>query len=836
MNNQEHATVPDQLREQLSEHLSQCGICQATLQELAEDSTGTGSACHDGFDAASHAGDSSTVIESRKHRSLNSDLPDVNSTLIETPTALGKYPPEPVAHTFPDPPRDDNHVGSVGRYQVKELVAHGGMSTVYSALDTVNERPVVLKVLSTWLDADPAARERIAREAEAAKRVRHPNVIAVYDFLLRDDLPPTVVMEQLSGNTLRHTLSDELLLDSRESASLLQGAARGLAACHEIGIVHRDVKPSNLLAETIDGERRLVVSDFGIALDSTHDKTLTKAGGLLGTPAYMSPEQILDPGSVDARSDVYSLGCVLYEMLTGRPPFLGSVRMLLWQATHETPRPPRSLNENVDHPLETICLKAIASNPAQRYPTAIDFADDLERYLGGKPIHARPAGPFVRFIKLCQRYPLFLTIAASLFVLLSGVSAVSVVAANRMSEARRKETSALEEASRHALVAEEQSELHKQAATVAEKQSQLAFDTMTQVIKDVEDGLSSLPQGSPIRKRLLETSLKSLDHAAEGFIDRSVINVHSARAMFELAGLHVRFGKPSEAVSANGNKVEKSAASESTSETASETADRLFTRAYEIAWKSYEEQGESLESLKLAQRIKSDHGKQLLYSQKDVQRAEQAIKRSLQLARLVLPKSEEKHEANLAIVLQLEMLSELSHRRNDFDEASKYLQESLAISEAHFPSDLPSSGETDLEVYEHKLIQYSLLAELSSKNGREEEAKQARKSALKTNLAIIAALEAQGDRGLEIAGQRIASVFLLAFLGDHRAAIAEGTICAEYLEEHLKTDPADLRTKQWLATTYSQIIAGHKALGEQEKATAWGKKRNAILANRKPSE
>jgi WD40 repeat protein/tRNA A-37 threonylcarbamoyl transferase component Bud32 len=313
---------------------------------------------------------------------------------------------------------ENSSLQKLGRFELLGVLGRGGFGTVYKARDPELDRTVAVKVPRAGNLAEAQELDRFLREARSAAQLRHPSIVTVHEVGQSDGLP-YLVSDFVQGVTLADQLSARRP-GFREAAELVAAVADALQYAHEQGVVHRDVKPSNIM---IGADGKPCVMDFGLAKRDAGEITMTVEGQVLGTPAYMAPEQARGEGhAVDGRGDVYSLGVVLYQLLTGELPFRGTQRMLLHQVLHDEPRPPRSLNDPIPRDLETVCLKAMAKEPGRRYQTARDFADDLRRWLKGEPIQARPVGAWGRGWRWARRRP-----AAAALLAVSGVAALALV-------------------------------------------------------------------------------------------------------------------------------------------------------------------------------------------------------------------------------------------------------------------------------------------------------------------------------------------------------------------------------------------------------------------------
>ncbi|MGD0899059.1 MAG: serine/threonine-protein kinase, partial [Thermoguttaceae bacterium] len=301
-------------------------------------------------------------------------------------------------------------------HDVIEVLGRGGMGMVLRARHRVLDRIVAVKMplAEHWLDEEDW--ERFLREARAAAGLQHPNICTIYE-VGRSGGRPYISMALVEGRTLAQWAKDHKP-NGREAAEILLGLARAVDHAHHRGILHRDIKPSNVMVEGASGQPMLM--DFGLAKQLAFTESdLTHSGQVLGTPAYMAPEQAAGHvHQVGTHSDIYALGAVLYYLLCGRPPFLGSSGEVIRQVQTDEPPPPRRFAPRIHRDLETICLHAMAHDPARRYGSAGDLADDLARFLAGEAILARCEGPITRLWRTVARRPAISAIAGAAFLIM----------------------------------------------------------------------------------------------------------------------------------------------------------------------------------------------------------------------------------------------------------------------------------------------------------------------------------------------------------------------------------------------------------------------------------
>jgi WD40 repeat protein len=360
-------------------------------------------------------------------------IPAPPAPTVPAPPPMGTDPTRMSPDGGPAVPATPAERPAIPGYEILGVLGHGGMGVVYKARHMRLNRLVALKMIRNGGQANAEDLLRFLGEVETAARLRHPHIVPIYE-VARHDGRPYFTMEFVEGGNLAQKIKGTPQ-PARPAAELLEALARAVHFAHGHKIVHRDLKPDNVLL-TADGMPK--ITDFGLAKRLELGTGLTQTGAMLGTPPYMAPEQAGGkPAAIGPATDVYALGAILYELLTGRPPFVGETPWdTLQHVRAEEPVPPRRLQPKVPRDLETICLKCLQKEPHKRYPSAAELAEDLQRVLSNQPIRARRTGVPERAWRWCRRNPAVASLVGSVALLLVLIAVGSSVAALLLAEQR----------------------------------------------------------------------------------------------------------------------------------------------------------------------------------------------------------------------------------------------------------------------------------------------------------------------------------------------------------------------------------------------------------------
>jgi serine/threonine protein kinase len=432
-------------------------------------------------------------------------------------------PPVPGTQLLtPVPPGSSSWVSNAG-YELLTEIGRGGMGVVYKARQRGLKRLVALKLIHGGIHVRDCLLRRLQTEAETIARLRHENIVQVYDVgEMNGD--PYVALELLEGGTLAAKLAGTPQPD-RLAAEMCRTLARAMHAAHQVGVVHRDLKPLNVL---LDESGRLKIADFGLAKRIEVESGQTQSGQVMGTPSYMAPEQARGQvHAVGPAADVYALGAILYEMLTGRPPFKGPTpHETVRQVIYDDPVPLSRLQSLVSRDLETICLKCLAKEPHRRYASAADMADDLDRYLDRRPILARRTPAWEVGVKWGRRHPITTMLAA-----LSLAASVALAATGiwyQKDLRRRNEADSNRLAAR---LNEGTSRLFKSQDELAKGRPHEAKLTLSNLLTEIKD--------EPVRLAELRSRATALLFQADAAIDRDKADA-ARRAAEERTREHYR--------------------------------------------------------------------------------------------------------------------------------------------------------------------------------------------------------------------------------------------------------------------------------------------------------
>ena len=448
-----------------------------------------------------------------------------------------------------------------GDYEVARELARGGMGVVFLARQVSLNRPVALKMILAGQLADDTDVKRFYTEAEAAANLDHPGIVPIYEVGQHEG-QHYFSMGFVEGQSLSQRLA-EGPLPSREAAALLVKVAEAIDYAHRRGVIHRDLKPGNILLDPSGNPR---VTDFGLAKKVEGDSALTASGQIMGTPSYMPPEQAGgNRGEVGPAADVYALGATLYALVTGRPPFQAATAMdTVLQVIGEEPVPPRRLNPGVPRDVETICLKCLEKEPARRYAAAADLADELRRYLDGKPILARPVGPAERAWRWSKRNRLAASLLTVVAVLTAAGTATITVLWLRAERSHHEAVTAGEQTRRalgEAVAAGERADRARDEAVAAGHRAEASAATARRAVSDYLDRITENPQLK--RPGLIGLRRDLLTHALsyyEGFLRESasdpMLRAETALAQRRAATILLELGDTNRAIEAARRAVE----------------------------------------------------------------------------------------------------------------------------------------------------------------------------------------------------------------------------------------------------------------------------------------
>jgi tetratricopeptide (TPR) repeat protein len=475
----------------------------------------------------------------------------------------------------------------LGKYLLLREVGHGGFGTVWEAYDLALQRTVALKMIRPEVHASPGDLRRLRTEAEAIARVQHPNIVQIYEVGDHEG-QPYLSLEFCAGGSLEKKLAGTPL-QPQPGAALVETLARAMQVAHQRGVLHRDLKPANVLLAEGDTPK---ITDFGLAR-KLDEAGATVTGVIMGTPSYMAPEQAQGRKDLGPACDVYALGAILYQCLTGRPPFRAATTLdTVMQVLHEEPVAPTRLNGKVPRDLETICLKCLHKDAGRRYPSAEALAEDLRRYKTGEPIAARPVAWPERLAKWMRRYPAVAALSGALLLavalgfllvtlewLAEGTARARAEAKEREAEAardrelqaknlehlarleadqRKREAEAARDSARQAKDLEHQARMEaeqRKHEALAQRDLVLKYftkaeDAVQQMLTEVSEGdqlLRNEPHFELVRKRLLEKALNYYQEFLKEKSDDPAVKLATAAAYRRVGSIYSELGNKAEA-------------------------------------------------------------------------------------------------------------------------------------------------------------------------------------------------------------------------------------------------------------------------------------------------
>ncbi|MCU0961386.1 MAG: protein kinase [Pirellulaceae bacterium] len=760
--------------------------------------------------------------------------PDVTRVAVPSATAASSHavadgfdvtrgPVQVEPGSTPAPPAD-GATRQFDDYEILGELGRGGMGVVYRAREISTQRIVCVKMMLGGFYASLEARNRFRIETEAAAQLDHPNIVPIYRAGEVDGIP-YFVMKYVDGQGLDQVPRDHFRNNPREAVALMSKLCRAVHFAHARGILHRDLKPANVL---VDADGQPHVTDFGLAKRIDDDTSQTRTGVIMGTPDYMSPEQAIGRNDlVTVTSDVYSLGSMLFDLLTGQPPFKSAtVIETLTRVTKEPARMPTVCNARIGRDLETICLKCLEKDPNKRFRSAASLADELDRYLRGEPIESRPVSSAERLWRWCGRNPVLAGLSAALLALLVISAIGSSVAAYQFNLRRKDAVSARAKA-------EQAQQLADQNAVIADQQRTLALDTLHALVTQVETKLRDRADLADLQAEILSDALEGLQEVSRtaanaGRADRTI-----GVAYQRMADILEKLGKSDEAVQQHRQALaifERLLADDPTAEWARWNAaisyDKLGDRSlgtdaaeagrwYRKATALREDlaAGGTEEAITPVMRqhalaISAARVGGLALSQGDPTEARTYFRKALEQSEAMLRADANNRQAQMAVAGSCSLLGNVSFRLGAQEDAHQYFHRALEMRQAIYQQDPQSVNAKDLLAKS-----YDALGDFELQTGQTRDAHDCYQDAVK----LLEELLAQDPSNAAVKGSlatlqyKLATALLRMDRGPEANAIYAQ--CLTLREELSAADPEDPQSQ-------IALMLAHARCGHHQQAAA----------------